>query len=315
MIEFNGSTPGSSRSESVSNLNPPQSPVGARSVQQRPASAHAIGSVKQLLTADGRAYNMNTTTGKSSWVPPSQVSKATAASAPSSTPGQRRAQQQPFFSGESDDCSAADALLQPLLSAQESDERIHYARALADKLGVDTVARMSLCNSEALTKLLRMLQFEVPADEAFFLLTCLSHMLVEEPAQICCISIPFCIPMLIQRAAKWNQIANQHHPNISCAALANLCLQDEGCKASARSGIFRCLTSVLGGKQDANSLYYCLRLLCTLLCSTTCSVAILKHDTLLNCFFSSTCAEGALENRQVAESAAMVLLAIYEAYR
>ena len=276
---------------------------------------------------------MNVNTGKGSWAPVSQASKPAAPSQPPTA--QRREQARPPSSATKErevDASEAHELLQPLLHAQHSDERAHHARALSDILRDDSVARMSLCHADALTMLLRMLQFEIPADEAFFLLTCVSsaaptaiicntlvrcltHLLVEESAQICCIYIPFCIPMLIQRASKWNQISDQHHPNICFAALVNLCLQDDGCNVCSRSGVFRCLASALNAKQDHASHYYCVRLLSCLLCHPVCSAAILKHADLLPHFFKSTLADGALDNPEAAESAAVVLRCVYEVCR
>jgi hypothetical protein len=259
---------------------------------------------------------MNVNTGKGSWAPVSQASKPAAPSQPPADQLRERARPPASATQEREiDASEAHALLQPLLRAENSDERAHHARALSVTLSDDSVARMSLCHPDALTKLLRMLQFEIPADEAFFLLTCLTHLLVEESAQICCIYVPFCIPMLIQRAAKWNQISNQQHPNICFAALVNLCLQEDGCNVCSRSGVFRCLASALSAKQDHASHYYCMRLLSCLLCHPVCSATILKHADLLPHFFKSMLADDALDNPEAADSAAVVLRCIYEVCR
>jgi hypothetical protein len=280
--------------------------------QRQPPSANA--NVQQHLTADGRAYYMDTATGKGMWAPAPQSSRYSAP-APVPMPPHSQAQRSPRVANVPADAAEAHALLQPLLSAQDSSERIHHARALSVTIRDDSVARMSLCNSEALTTLLRMLQFEIPADEAFFLLMCLTHLLIEESAQICCVSIPFCIPMLIQRAVKWNQISDQHHPNMCFAALANLCLQDDGCATCARTGVFRCLTSAFSSSQDSSSLHYSMRLLASLLCHPACSLAIMKHDGLLSSFYKSALVDGALEDAEVAESAALVLRSVYETCR
>lgn len=280
--------------------------------QRQPPSANS--NVQQHLTADGRAYFMDTATGKGIWAPAPQSSRH---SAPAPVPMSPHSQAQPPPPVANRPAGAAEAhsLLQPLLSAQDSTERIHHARALSVTVRDDSVARMSLCNSEALTTLLRMLQFEIPADEAFFLLMCLTHLLIEESAQICCVSIPFCIPMLIQRAAKWNQISDQHHPNMCFAVLANLCLQDDGCTTCSRTGVFRCLTSAFNSPQDSSSLHYSMRLLASLLCHPACSLAIMKHDGLLSSFYKSALVDGVLEDAEVAESAALVLRSIYETCR
>jgi hypothetical protein len=310
--QFNGLIPGDSRSETNFSANPrlPSTPSRAVQQQQRPPASPAFNSSSQqlLTTADGRAYVMNTTTGKGSWAPASQNSQQSAPSSAGPLQGHFRAP----FSSKSGGVSEAHSLLQSLLSAQDPNERIHHASALSDVLKDDSVSRMSLCNPEALTTILRMLQFEIPADEAFHLLTCLAHLLIEESAQICCVSIPFCIPMLIQRASKWGQISNQRHPNICFATLANLCLQDDGCSACARSGVFRCLSSAFGTKQDPSSHHYCMRVLSSLFCNPSCAAAIMQHDDLLPNFFKSALADGALQNVELAESAAIVLNSVYQ---
>jgi hypothetical protein len=257
---------------------------------------------------------MNMATGKGSWTPPTpNLQHMVPNSKPAPAPIQSHSPSQ--VSGKAAEPSSVHMLLQPLLLAQDSPERTQHARLLTVTIRDDSVARISLCNPEALTTLLRMLQFEIPADEAFFLLSCLTLLLIEESAQICCVSIPFCIPMLIQRAAKWDEISGQHHPNMCFAALANLCLQDGGCTACSRAGVFRCLSSVFASKQDPSSLHYSMRLLSSLLCHPPSSAAIIKHDTLLPNFFKSALADGALEDAEVIESAAIVLLSAYEVCR
>ena len=285
--------------------NEPKAPTLNRATQKQP-SGHA----QQLVTADGRAYYMNNATGKGTWAPAPQSLHVALASNPALAHSQSA-----HVSSKIGDASQVHSLLQPLLLAQDSTERALHARALSHTISDDSVARLSLCNPEVLTKLLRMLQFEIPAEEAFYLLTCLTHLLVEESAQICCVSIPFCIPMLIQRAAKWNQINDQNYPNICFAALANLCLQDDGCSACSRSGVVRCLSSVFNSKQESPSFYYSMRLLSSLLCHQACYAAITKHDDLLPNFFKSTLVDGALQDAENIESAAIVLVSIYEVCR
>jgi len=292
-----------------------QQPQPQQQQQQRQShSSSASGSV-QLTTASGRAYHMNLATGKGSWVPPSQNSKSAPSPASSSIPHPSQQRPQGPAPSKAAAASGDHPLLQPLLSAQDSNERITHARTLAAILRDDSVARMSLCNPEALSKLLRMLQFEIPADEAFFLLMCLTNILIEQSAQICCVSIPFCIPMLVQRAAKWSQISNQQHPNICFAALANLCLQDDGCSVCSRSGVFRCLSLSLNAEQDTASLHYCMRLLSSLFGHPHCSASILNHNDILPNFFKSALSNAAQQDAQVAESAAIVLRSIYDACR
>ena len=317
LAQLNGLMPGGSHSESNFTANPrqPSTPSRVAQLQQRPPSSRNVnGSSLQLLTtAEGRAYHMNTATGKGSWAPSSQNSQQITPSAVA--PPQGQALPRAPVSSKSGGGSETHPLLRSVLFAQDHNERIYHARALSDTLKDDSVARMSLCNVEALTAFLRMLQFEIPADEAFLLLTCLAHLLIEESAQICCVSISFCIPMLIQRASKWAQVSNQHHPNICFATLANLCLQDDGCSACARAGVFRCLSSAFSAQQDSSSHHYCMRVLSSLLCNSACAATIMRHDDLLPNFFKSTLADGALQNGEVAESAAIVLRSLYEACR
>ena len=295
----------------------PGTPQQQQQQQRQPPSSSNFGNIQQLTAADGRSYHMNVATGKGSWAPQSHNSMSAPAPAPSSSSAPISGQQRTQAAAPSKAAAASGEhpLLQPLLSAQHSNERTSHARSLAATLRDDAAARISLCNPDALAKLLRMLQFEVPADEAFFLLMCLTNILIEQSAQICCVSISFCIPMLVQRAAKWSQISNQHHPNICFAALANLCLQDDGCSVCSRAGVFRCLSSSLNAAQDAASLHYCMRLLSALLGHAQCSHTILTHNDILPGFFNSALHNGALQDAQVAESASIVLHAIFQACR
>jgi hypothetical protein len=330
--QFNGLIPGNVRQESKFPANPPN-PSSAREVRQplngnprsfptNPPNAPALnrepqnqrnGHTHHLVTADGRAYYMNVTTGKGTWAPKPRSSHVALAS--DSAPARNQADRSAHVSSTFGDVPEVHSLLQPLLLSQDSTERARHARTLSATISDDSVARLSMCNPDVLTKLLRMLQFEIPAEEAFYMLTCLTHLLVEESAQICCISIPFCIPMLIQRAAKWNQIDDQNYPNICFAALANLCLQDDGCSACSRSGVIRCLSSAFSSQQESTSFHYSMRLLSSLLCHQACSAAIMKHDDLLPNFFKSALADRALQDAENVESAAIVLLSIYEVCR